>query len=230
VTSVVGTAHALELAAEHDARLVLATSPERVGQGVRCAESLARESMKKTKKLDVRLVRVASTYGPRMPADDPHVVMRFILQALRDDEMSLGLETIHRLAYVGDAVDTLVRTLDADLRMPAVAVPFLDATTSEVARAVLEAASRTDVAMPVTEALPSSAEKPMSSSPTTPEALSATVVFGQPAALELREGVERTVRWFESHFTTLANAQARTSGVFGVKPRLTRRASDEPAA
>src|SRR5688500_15302669 len=43
VTSVVGTVHALELAADHDARLVLATSPERWGQGVRCAESLVVE-------------------------------------------------------------------------------------------------------------------------------------------------------------------------------------------
>jgi nucleoside-diphosphate-sugar epimerase len=215
VTSVIGTVHALELAADHEARIVLATSPERVGQGVRCAESLVLE-FTKTHKLDVRIVRVASTFGPRMPVDDPHVVMRFILQATRDRNFVLGLERSHRLAYVDDAVDTLVRTLSSELRVPAVAAPFVDASTSAVARAVLEATSRVDA--PTLGATSTSAPPLTSPSATTPEALPASIVFGQPSAVELREGVERTVRWFEARFASrTVGPRVRTSGIYGVQ-------------
>lgn len=225
VTSVVGTAHALELAADHEARLVLATSPERWGQGVRCAESLVVE-FTRTRKLDVRIVRVASTYGPRMPGDDPHVVMQFIRQILRGEHLSPGDDTSHRLAYVDDAVDTLLRTLDADLRVPAVAAPFIDATKSEIAEAVLAATMRADARMSITA--PVSASRmppslPFSMRPTTPEALPASLVFGQSPALELREGIAHTVRWFEQRFASFAKTAApRTSGIFGVGPIQTK--------
>lgn len=231
VTSVVGTAHALELAADHEAGLVLATSPERWGQGIRCAESLVVDFTKK-RKLDVRIVRVASTYGPRMPADDPHVVMRLVLQALRGEDLTLGSrpDAPHRVSYVGDAVDTLVRTMNADLRVPAVAAPFVDTTTSAIAQAVAEAVSRADVQIIGAPAATTSGSGsgptsgptslPFSMRPTTPEALPASIVFGQPAALALREGIERTVRWFEARYERLAQAddRVRTSGIFGVRP------------
>jgi UDP-glucuronate decarboxylase len=222
VTSVVGTAHALELAADHDARLVLATSPERWGHGVRCAESLVVE-FTRTRKLDVRIVRVASTYGPRMPADDPHVLMHFIRQVVRGEDLTIPDDTTHRLAYVDDAVDTLLRTLDADLRVPAVAAPCVEATTSEIAEAVLAATSvraelRASSRRPAASAAQMPPSLPFSMRPTTPEALPASIVFGQAAALELREGVAHTVRWFEQRFSTFMNQPPRTSGIFGVMP------------
>lgn len=223
VTSVVGTVHALELAADHDARLVVATSPERWGQGVRCAESLVVE-FTRTRKIDVRIVRVASAYGPRMPADDPHVVMRFVRQVIRGEDLSPGDDTTHRLSYVDDAVDTLLRTLEADLRVPAVAAPFVDATTSEIAAAVLAATQRGDAKI-ASGRPPGSVSRmppsmPFSMRPTTPEALPASIVFGQPAALDLREGVAHTVRWFEQRLASMAKAPPRTSGIYGTGPSL----------
>lgn len=215
LTSVVGTVHALELAADHDARLVLATSPERWGQGVRCAESLVVD-FTRTRKVDVRMVRVARTYGPRMPADDPHVVMELLRQVLRGEHLSVLDDTTHRLSYVDDAVDTLLRTLDADLRVPAVAAPYVDTTSAEIAEAIA-ASTRRDVKLstraPVSAArMPPSL--PFSMRPTTPEALPASIVFGQPPALDLREGIAETVRWFEERFASMV-PPPRTSGIFG---------------
>lgn len=215
-TSVIGTMHALELAADHDARLVLATSPERWGHGVRCAESLVVE-FTRTRKIDVRIVRVASTYGPRMPADDPHVVMGFVRSLLRSEDRPVTDDTTHRLSYVDDASDTLLRTLDADLRVPAVAAPWVDATTAEIAEAVLAASRQGDAK--ITSRAPVSAARmppslPFSMRPTTPEALPASIVFGQSPALELREGIAHTVRWFEQRFAAFRKAPPRTSGIF----------------
>lgn len=226
VTSVIGTAHALELAADHDARLVLATSPERWGQGVRCAESLVVE-FTRTRKIDVRIVRVASAYGPRMPADDPHVVMRLLRQLVRGDDLLPGDETMHRMSYVDDAVDTLLRTLDADLRVPAVAAPFVDATTADIAEAVIAASRRGGATMARTSIPPVSISRmppslPFSMRPTTPEALPASIVFGQQAAMDLREGIAETVRWFEARTATMTakapETAPRTSGIYGTGP------------
>lgn len=230
VTSVVGTAHALELAADHDARLVLATSPERWGQGVRCAESLVVE-FTRTRKIDVRIVRVASSYGPRMPADDPHVVMRLLRQLHRGESLTAGADGTHRISYVDDAVDTLLRTLDADLRVPAVAAPFIDATTAEIAEAVLLASRRADAQTAARPSLPPMSisrmppSLPFSMRPTSPEALPASIVFGQAAATDLREGIAETVRWFEARTASMStktpNAPPRMSGIYGIGPSKT---------
>ena len=67
MTCVSGTMNALEVAAANGARLVLGTASERWGAGVRCAESLALD-FAGTRHTDVRVVRLPSTYGPRMRA------------------------------------------------------------------------------------------------------------------------------------------------------------------
>jgi len=59
----------------------------------------------------------------------------------------------------------------------------------------------------------------LSMRPTTPDALPASIVFGQPPAFDLREGIAQTVRWFEERSTTLSTAPttpvpARMSGIF----------------
>jgi UDP-glucuronate decarboxylase len=83
---VMGTANALEVATLHGARVVIATSIERFGQGVRRTEDLARDAAN-TRRTDVRIVRVGTAYGPRMPLDDGHVVPRLLVQALRGEDL-----------------------------------------------------------------------------------------------------------------------------------------------
>lgn len=140
LVGVMGTANALEVAALHHARFVLATSIERFGEGVRCAERLVRDAAN-AGRADVRIVRVGATYGPRMPTDDPHVVPQLLVQALRGDDLVVthdDADRIERLTYVADAVDALVRALDEDQPAPEVVAPFIERTVEEIASTILE--------------------------------------------------------------------------------------------
>lgn len=210
VTGVMGTVHAFEIAAEHGARVVLATSAERWGQGVRCAESLAVD-FAATRKVDIRTVRVATAYGPRMSPDDPSVVTRLVLQAVRGEPLDPGVrrDAPVRLSYVDDAVDTLARTMGSSLRVPAVAAPFVDTTVGGIIEAIAGGAPASPPASGPTSLPPSLRG-------TTPEAISAAIVFGQPNAIDLREGIARTMRWFEERLGRCA--PERSSGIFGAPP------------
>ncbi len=217
VTSVMGTVHAFEIAAEQGARVVLATSAERWGQGVRCAESLAID-FATTRGVDVRTVRVASVYGPRMSPDDPSIVTRLVLQSLRGEplEADVRSDAPVRLSYVDDAVDTLARTMASSLRVPAVAAPFVDTTVGAIIEAVAGSASASAPAPASPPASGPTPSLPPSLRGTTPEAISAAIVFGQPNATELREGIARTVRWFEERLGRRTGE--RDSGIFGPPP------------
>ncbi len=67
--------------------------------------------------LDVRIQRIFNTYGPRMRGDGPYgrVVSRFILQALRNEDLTIygdGSQT-RSFLYVSDWVDATLRMLSA---------------------------------------------------------------------------------------------------------------------
>jgi UDP-glucuronate decarboxylase len=137
---VMGTANALEVAAQHGARVVMATSVERFGSGVRHAEDSALEADRKGL-ADVRIVRVATAYGPRTALDDGHVVTKLILEALRGAALVVAAEDasrVERLVYVDDAVDALVRAMNDGGAEREIVAPFVEATVEEIASAVLE--------------------------------------------------------------------------------------------
>jgi dTDP-glucose 4,6-dehydratase len=70
--------------------------------------------------LDVRIVRIFNTYGPRMRLRDGRVVPAFIQQALRGEPMTVfgrGRQT-RSFCYVDDLVEGIYRLLQSDLREP----------------------------------------------------------------------------------------------------------------
>ena len=68
-------------------------------------------------KVDIRIVRIFNTYGPRMAVEDGRVVSNFIVQALRGRAAD-GLWRRHarrgHSASMSDLIDGLVRMMDAD--------------------------------------------------------------------------------------------------------------------
>lgn len=216
MTCVLGTRHALEIARANGARLVLATATERWGEGVRCAECLAVEHSR-AHGTDVRIVRVPSVYGPRMAPDGDHLVTSLVLQALRGEDLTprTRLDRRVRLAYVDDIVETLVRTMSSAEHTPAVVAPCEETTVLALAQLVAEASGLVGVDVSDSSADGPASIVPMSTRPALADALPASIALGLAPAVDLAEGIARTVRWFEARIARRpAGAVGRTSGIF----------------
>jgi UDP-glucuronate decarboxylase len=88
-------------------------------EGKRCAETLFFDYHRQLK-LDVRVVRIFNTYGPRMHPNDGRVVSNFIMQALRGDDITIygdGRQT-RSFCYVDDLIDGMVRMMESDAAAP----------------------------------------------------------------------------------------------------------------
>jgi UDP-glucuronate decarboxylase len=84
-------------------------------EGKRAAECLMMD-YRRQNGVDVKIVRIFNTYGPRMAVSDGRVVSNFIVQALRGEEITVygeGLQT-RSFCYVDDLVDGLIRMMNSE--------------------------------------------------------------------------------------------------------------------
>jgi UDP-glucuronate decarboxylase len=82
-------------------------------EGKRCAETLYFD-YRRQYNIDTKVVRIFNTYGPRMRDDDGRVVSNFIVQALRDEDITIygdGSQT-RSFCYVDDLVEGLIRMMN----------------------------------------------------------------------------------------------------------------------
>jgi UDP-glucuronate decarboxylase len=145
-TSVLGSYNLLGLAKRTGARILQASTSECYGdpevhpqpedywgnvnpigirscydEGKRAAETLFMDYWR-VHDVDVRIVRIFNTYGPRMNKNDGRVVSNFIVQALRGENITMygsGLQT-RSFCYVDDLIDGMMRymALDPDVSVP----------------------------------------------------------------------------------------------------------------
>ena len=83
-------------------------------EGKRCAETLFFDYHRQHN-LSIRVVRIFNTYGPRMHPNDGRVVSNFILQALRNHDITVfgdGTQT-RSFCFVDDLVDGMIRMMNA---------------------------------------------------------------------------------------------------------------------
>ncbi|HEU4580613.1 MAG TPA: UDP-glucuronic acid decarboxylase family protein [Polyangiaceae bacterium] len=213
LTNVLGTLHALQLAVKCSARMLQASTSEVYGdpamhpqpesywgnvnpiglracydEGKRCAESLAMD-FARTQAVDLRLVRIFNTYGPRMAIDDGRVVSNFIVQALRGDELTVygeGSQT-RSFCYVEDLIEGFLRFMrqnehqgPLNLGNPA------EFSVLELAQAVIElTGSRSRI---VHRPLPADDPKLRR-----PDVSQARAWLGFEPRVSLREGLARTI-------------------------------------
>ncbi len=84
-------------------------------EGKRCAETLFFDYYRQHQ-VDIKVVRIFNTYGPRMRPDDGRVVSNFIVQALRNEDITVfgdGQQT-RSFCYVDDLVRGLVGMMGTD--------------------------------------------------------------------------------------------------------------------
>ncbi|HEY0199527.1 MAG TPA: UDP-glucuronic acid decarboxylase family protein [Rhodanobacter sp.] len=83
-------------------------------EGKRCAETLFFDYYRQHA-LDIKVVRIFNTYGPRMHPNDGRVVSNFIMQALRGEDITIygdGSQT-RSFCYVDDLIEAMVRMMES---------------------------------------------------------------------------------------------------------------------
>ncbi|NDH35404.1 MAG: SDR family oxidoreductase, partial [Betaproteobacteria bacterium] len=83
-------------------------------EGKRCAETLFFDYWRQHR-LEIKVVRIFNTYGPRMHPNDGRVVSNFIVQALRGDDITIfgdGSQT-RSFCYVDDLIEVMLRMMDS---------------------------------------------------------------------------------------------------------------------
>jgi UDP-glucuronate decarboxylase len=81
-------------------------------EGKRCAETLFFDYYRQHK-LNIRVVRIFNTYGPRMHPNDGRVVSNFVLQALKNQDITVygdGKQT-RSFCYVDDMIEGFIRMM-----------------------------------------------------------------------------------------------------------------------
>lgn len=230
-----GTLHTLNLAREHGARYILASTSEVYGdpevspqpesywghvnpvgprsvydEAKRYAEALAR-AHHRAYWMDVRVARIFNTYGPRMRADDGRVIPMFITKALRGEPLPVhgdGTQT-RSFCYVDDLVDGIYRLATRDgLAGEVINLGNPDEQTILDVAKIVQSVVR-DV--PVVH-LPLPQDDPRRRCP---EISKAQAKLGWSPRVAFPEGLRRTIDWFahseEAH--EARDAQREVSGL-----------------
>ena len=83
-------------------------------EGKRCAESLFMDYYRQTD-LKIKIIRIFNTYGPNMHPNDGRVVSNFIVQCLKNEDITIygsGRQT-RSFQYVDDLVDGMIKMMDS---------------------------------------------------------------------------------------------------------------------
>ena len=217
-TSVIGAINMLGLAKRLKARILQASTSEVYGdptlhpqpesyrgnvnpigpracydEGKRCAETLFFDYHRQHQ-VDIRVVRIFNTYGPRMHPNDGRVVSNFIVQALRGEPLTLygdGSQT-RAFCYVDDMIDGFVRMMAA----PGFTGPLnlgnpVETSVAELADLVIQlTGSKSQI---VRRPLPT--DDPVQRCPDITEAQSR---LGWQPKTPLKAGLERTIAYFDA--------------------------------
>jgi UDP-glucuronate decarboxylase len=161
-------------------------------EGKRAAETLCFD-MLRSGRVDARVVRIFNTYGPRMDPEDGRIVSNLIVQALRNEPLTVygtGEQT-RSFCYVSDLVEGLMALMNVD---PNPGVPVNignpgEFTINELAEIVLAMVPTTSrvVHKPLPKDDPQRRR---------PDISRAKTVLGWEPTVPLSEGLERTIAWF----------------------------------
>ena len=216
-TSVLGAINMLGLARRRSARILQASTSEVYGdprvhpqsetywghanpigtracydEGKRCAETLFFDYHRQAN-VDIRVVRIFNTYGPRMHPNDGRVVSNFIVQALKGEPITLygnGQQT-RSFCYVDDLIEGIVRMMNQATEIGPLNLgnPH-EVTIAQLAELVLRLSdSKSDLVF-----LPLPQDDPVQRKPDIAKAKSA---LGWEPTVGLEDGLKETIAYFK---------------------------------
>ncbi len=217
-TNVMGAIHMLGLAKRIGAKILQASTSEVYGnpavhpqpetywgnvnaigsrscydEGKRCAETLFFDYHRQNN-VNIRVVRIFNTYGPRMHPNDGRVVSNFIIQALTDQDITVfgdGLQT-RSFCYVDDLIDGMIKMMGGsdDFTGPVNLGNPGEYTILNLAKIIIEMThSKSKI---VYKALPQ--DDPIQRKP---DLTMAKEKLNWEPAIPLREGLAKTIEYFD---------------------------------
>jgi UDP-glucuronate decarboxylase len=162
-------------------------------EGKRCAETLFFDYHRQVG-LEIKVARIFNTYGPRMDPDDGRVVSNFIVQALRNETITLygdGLQT-RSFCYVDDLIDGLVRLMAS---APEITGPINLGNPDEFTMVELA-----ELVRELTGSRSTFAHRPLPADDPTrrqPDITRARAILGWEPRIRLREGLTKTIAYFD---------------------------------
>ena len=162
-------------------------------EGKRCAETLFFDYWRQHR-LPIKVVRIFNTYGPRTHPNDGRVISSFIVQALLNKDITVFGDGSHTrsFCYVDDLISGLTRMMDTpnDITGPVNLGNPAEFSILEIAQTVLDlTGSRSRI---VHRPLPQDDPKQRR-----PDISEADRVLGWRPTVPLREGLSRTIAYFE---------------------------------
>ena len=212
-----GTENALQFAMEKNARFIMASTSEVYGdptvspqpetywgnvnsigerscydEAKRYAEALCM-AYKRQHNIDLGIVRIFNTYGPRLDPNDGRVVSNFVCQAIQGHDLTVygdGSQT-RSFCFVDDEIRGIIALLDSDECGPINIGNPVEFTMLELAEIVLELTGSSSKV--VHKPLPS--DDPMQRCPNITKAQQ---LLGWEPKVNLREGLAQTIDWFRA--------------------------------
>mgnify|MGYP001308529735 CR=1 FL=1 len=219
-TSVMGSINVLGLAKRINARVLQASTSEVYGdpevhpqteeyrgnvnpigpracydEGKRCAETLFFDYNRQNS-VDIRVIRIFNTYGPRMMPNDGRVVSNFIIQALKGENITVygdGSQT-RSFCYVEDLIDGMIKMMNQNKILGPVNLGNTNEfTILELAEKIIKhTGSKSKI---IFNDLP--IDDPLQRKPDIKKAVNE---LKWKATIELDEGVTKTIKYFQEIF------------------------------
>ena len=217
-TSFLGTYNMLGLARRLNAKFLLASTSEVYGdpcihpqpesyygnvntvglrscydEGKRISETLCSD-YRRIHNLDLRIMRIFNTYGPRMQPDDGRVISNFIFQALKGEPLTIygeGKQT-RSFCFVDDLIDGMIKLMDSKVYSPINIGNPSEITILELAEKIREKINP-DLKL-IFKALPE--DDPMQRKP---DITKAKIELNWEPKINIEKGLNKTIRWFKEN-------------------------------
>ena len=164
-------------------------------EGKRCAETLFFDYYRQNK-VDIRVIRIFNTYGPNMHPNDGRVVSNFIVQALKNEDITIygdGSQT-RSFQYVDDLVNGMIKMMnnEKDFVGPVNIGNPHDFTIKQLAEKVLELIPESKSKI-IYKDLPQDDPKQRK-----PDISLAKEKLDWEPKIELKEGLKKTIEYFKN--------------------------------
>lgn len=212
-TAVLGAINVLDLAKENGARVLQASTSEVYGnptehpqketywgnvnpigirscydEGKRCGETLFMDYFRDG--VDTRIVRIFNTYGPRMAINDGRVISNFIVQALKNEDITIYGDGSHTRSfmYVDDLIEGIITVMNNPIHKPVNLGNPVETSMIELAEMIIRLSnSRSKITFhPLPE------DDPVRRKPD----ITVAKILGWEPRISLEEGLLKTIEYF----------------------------------